>query len=162
MGVEALGRRHDWVRIQIVLGIAEWENGGPEFGVGPATSGHPWKCLLGFAGIARQPPPGFFPSRASLSPALSWCFFLGRSLVENREALTKEESVCSVAHSCKRCLWQSVFLVNPCVQLRIYVEMFVCSCLIVCTGTKWCSVIHYFYFSESEVYIATSCRLFFY
>lgn len=32
---------------------------------------------FGVCCIAR--PPGFSPSRASLSPALSWCFFLGRA-----------------------------------------------------------------------------------
>lgn len=70
MGVEALGRRHDWMRIQIVW---EWENGGLEFGVCFTKSGHPWKCLLGF-GV--QPPPPPFLSRSPLSLALPR-FFLG-------------------------------------------------------------------------------------
>lgn len=80
MGVEALGRRHDWMRIQIVW---EWENGGLEFGVCFTKSGHPWKCLLGF-GV--QPPP---PSISLPSFSCSLPVFLGRSPAENREALNK-------------------------------------------------------------------------
>lgn len=67
MVVEALGRRHDWMRIQIVW---EWENGGLEFGVD--IHGNV------FWGSAYKPPLPFSFSQPSFSFSLSvFRFFLG-------------------------------------------------------------------------------------
>ncbi len=127
MGVEALGRRHDWVRIQIVLGIAEWENGGPEFGVGPATSGHPWKCLWGLLYSSPTPPPASFPLVLLFLPLSLDAFSWEEPGWKQRGPKQKRRAFVLLHTLCESCLCQSVFLVNPCVQLRIYVEMFVCS-----------------------------------
>lgn len=97
---------------------AEWENGGPEFGVCFTRSGQPWKCLLGFT----VQPPFLSPPLAALFLLLSLVAFSWEEPGWKQRGPKQKRRAFVLLHThCESCLWlcQSVFLFNPCVLLSI-------------------------------------------